>query len=240
MLEQKTTTRNVFLKAITEGTIRNLQQLKSSYRTLVMRTHPDALGSDQLIDKFMTLSSNYQEARAFLEAGIYLPSPTTTAVGNNSRLAFYQALQRLQVLDAPYTFHRAENQQVIAQSKRHARECFAKWNGDCSKLYGQAQQEYDRLKAGKPSGPYLKNALALNVSPVFHNIIAYHLTGIGFYKKQVKQNLQAILQRLVDGGYCALRDFIQSLIDDMDSGPAVYGDSMHRPVRIRLEHKSDR
>jgi hypothetical protein len=31
---------------------------------------------------------------------------------------------------------------------------------------------------------------------VFHNIIAYHLTGNGFYRKQVKQNLKAMLQRL--------------------------------------------
>jgi hypothetical protein len=235
-----TTTTNIFLKAITEGTIRNLYQLKSAYRTLVMRTHPDTLGSDRLIDKFLTLSSNYQEARAFLEAGVSSPSPTITAAGNNSRLAFYQALQRLQVLDVPYTFHRADNQQVIAQTKRHARECFTTWNGDHSGLYGQAQQEYDRLKAGKPSGPYLKNALALNVSPVFHNIIAYHLTGIAFYRKQIKQNLDAILQRLLDGGYCALRDFIQLLIDDMEIGPAVYGDGMHGSVRRRLEHKGDR
>ena len=139
MLEKKTTTRNVFLKAITEGTIRNLQQLKSSYRTLVMRTHPDALGSDQLIEKFMALSSNYQEARAFLEAGIYSPSPTTTAAGNNSRLAFFQALQRLQVLDVPYTFHRAENLQVIAQTKRHTRECL-----DLPRIHGHADKQSGR------------------------------------------------------------------------------------------------
>ncbi len=238
MRHSTTTTKNVFLKAIAEGRIRNLSQLKGAYRTLVMRTHPDALGSDRLIDKFLTLSSDYQEARAVLEARTASPAPIAHGEHKDSRLEFYQALQRLQRLDVPYTFHRADNLQLIEKTKRQAREYFVAWNADHSTLYDQAQREYDALKAGRPSGPYLKNALAFNVSPVFHNIIAYHLTGIAFYRKQVKQNLEAILQRLMDGGFCALGDFIQLLIKDMESGPAVYGGSRRAPRSRQLENGS--
>lgn len=63
----------------------------------------------------------------------------------------------------------------------------------------------------------------MNVSPVFHNIITYHLTGIGLHERQVKQNLSEILQRLLDGGYSALRDFLLLLIQDMEAGAAVAG-----------------
>jgi hypothetical protein len=57
---------------LSEGRIRNLQQLKSAYRSLVMMTHPDAAGSDRLTDAFVRLSSDYEEARDFLEARVPL------------------------------------------------------------------------------------------------------------------------------------------------------------------------
>jgi hypothetical protein len=60
------------MRMISEGRIRNLQQLKSAYRSLVLMTHPDAAGSDRLTDAFVRLSSDYDEARAFLEAPVPL------------------------------------------------------------------------------------------------------------------------------------------------------------------------
>jgi hypothetical protein len=231
---------SLFMRKISEGRIRNLLQLKSAYRSLVMKTHPDAVGSDRLTDTFVRLSSEYEDAKAFLESRApFRQSPALPRTKNN-RLAFYQVLQRLQSLDSPYSFNRSDHLAAITESKHRAWEYFWEWDGAHGRLYRQAQHEYDRLKAEKPSGPYLQHALALNVSPVFHNIITYHLTGIGFYKRQVKQNLSAILQRLLDGGYSALRDFLLLLIQDMDAGAAVFGSSRPMPLARRLEARCDR
>jgi hypothetical protein len=65
-------TGSVFIRMISEGRIRNLQQLKSAYRSLVLVTHPDAAGSDRLAYALVRLSSDYEEARAFLEAWVPL------------------------------------------------------------------------------------------------------------------------------------------------------------------------
>ena len=89
---------SVFMRKISEGRIRNLLQLKSAYRSLVMKTHPDAVGSDRLTDTFVRLSSEYEEAKTFLESRApFRQSPALPRTKNN-RLAFYQALQRLQSL----------------------------------------------------------------------------------------------------------------------------------------------
>jgi len=90
------------------------------------------------------------------------------------------------------------------------------------------------LKAEKPTGPYMKNALAINVSPIFHNIVAYHLTGIAFYRNQVKQNLQAVMGKLDDNNCAALRALVELLLDDMKNGPAVFTEN-GKPVRKKLQ-----
>lgn len=59
---------SLFMRKILEGRLRNMLQLKSACRSLVMKTHPDAVGSDRLTDTFVRLSSEYEEAKAFLES----------------------------------------------------------------------------------------------------------------------------------------------------------------------------
>lgn len=207
---------NPLLALIKEGKISSLQQLKSTYRTLVMKTHPDAVGSNRLVEGYLSLSSCYEEAKHALGSG--------NEKALNHRLAYYQKLQELEQIDKPYSFHRRENAGRIRECKAEACSHFRIWNGRHEKLYMDADRDYDRLKAEKPLGPYLKHALAINVSPVFHNITAYHLTGMMFYKKQVNQNLKAILHRLLEEDCEALKEFIELLIRDMNNGPAVFGE----------------
>jgi hypothetical protein len=207
---------NPLTRLIHEGKIRNLQQLKSTYRTLVMKTHPDAVGSDRLVEGYLSLSSFYEEARRFFENKSSLQE-------QNHRLAYFQILEKLERIDKPYSFHRQQNHLAIRALQGEAWFHFRSWNEQYEQLYVAADREYDRIKSGKPSGPYMKHALAINMSPTFHNIVAYHLTGMSFYKQQVNQNLKAILQRLVVEEYPALKEFIELLIGDMDNGPAVFG-----------------
>ena len=72
----------------------------------------------------------------------------------------------------------------IEELKAEAYSHFISWKGEYGRLYSDSDRDYDRLKTERPSGPYMKHALAVNVSPVFHNIVAYHLTGMPLYKKQ--------------------------------------------------------
>ncbi len=207
---------NPLTRLVNEGRIRSLQQLKSAYRTLVMKTHPDAVGSDKLVEEYLSLSSYYEEARRLFEN-------RNGPQGENHRLAYFQILEKLERIDKPYSFHRQQNSSAIRAHQDEAELHFRGWNGDHDQLYVAADREYDRIKSEKLTGLSLQHALAINISPIFHNIVAYHLTGMVFYRKQVNQNLKAILQRLDAEGYHALKQFIELLIDDMGNGPAVFG-----------------
>ena len=232
---------NPFLKLIQAGKIQTLQQLRSAYRTLIMKSHPDAVGSDRLIEKYLAFSSYYEEAKQAFGYSTPAEDGAPKALSKNHRLAFYQVLQKLERIDKPYNFHREENLPSILELKSEASYHFQNWNPKNQRLYTEADRDYDRLKTEKPGGPYMKNALAINVSPVVHNIVAYHLTGVSFYKKQVKQNLQAVLQKLTDQHCQALRAFIEVLIDDMNDGPAVFGDGPGtRRTRVLPQHQPPR
>jgi hypothetical protein len=196
-----------------------------------MKTHPDAVGSNRLVEGYLSLSSYYEEAKHLFENVNGLQKETGKVIVQNHRLAYYQILQKLELIDKPYSFNRQQNSKRIKELKAEAYFHFSTWNGQNEKIYVDADQDYDRLKSEKPLGPFMKHAMAINVSPIFHNIVTYHLTGMMFYRKQVNQNLKAVLQRLVKKKCQALKEFIELLIRDMNNGPAVFGEGR----RIHLD-----
>lgn len=215
---------NPLLVLIEKGRITSPEQLKSAYRSLVMKTHPDAVGSNRLVEAYLLLSSQYEEAKRFLDELRGRAGKSGGATMLNHRLAYFQLLQRLEMIDKPYSFHRRENARRIQVLKAEARFHFGGWNNRYQGLYENAEREYDGLKAETPADPGGKDALAITISPIFYNIVTYHLTGIEFYRKQVRQNLAAILQRLVAADCAALKELIELLIRDMNNGPAVFGE----------------
>jgi hypothetical protein len=215
-------TDNVFIRLIHQGRIEDLDDLKRAYRRLVMRTHPDAIGSTQLVQKFLEFGECYETAK------IYLASRTQTHLigdpkaSTNHRLEFFTLLKELEALDAPYAFHRDHAR--IGAVKARATEAFKGWGSREVGLFRKADLEHDRIKGERPEGPYLKKALGLNLRPVFHNVIMFHLTGRMVYKKQVRQNLSAILDRLQMGRHFALREYVEFLVADLENGAAVFED----------------
>src|SRR5271157_237774 len=121
----------------------------------------------------------------------------------------------------PYAFHPVENVERINMTKKRAVKELSIWKPDIAELYAKAGEEYLSLKSEKPTGPYLKHALALNVRPIYHNIIAFHLTGQGLYAKQAQQNISAVMHRLSEKGCHALHGFITFLFEDIKNGAAV-------------------
>jgi hypothetical protein len=225
--------RNPLIKLVDEGRIANLEQLKSTYRLLVMKTHPDAVGSNRLLEGYLRLSSYFHEARQLLDARNADPRRAKQAVGENHRFAYYQLLDTLERIDKPYSFHRPQNAQRIRRLKDEAHAHFGAWNSCFTELCLAADREYDRLKSERSVGVSRQRPLVVAISPVFHNIVAYHLTGMEFHRKLVQQDLKAILRRLVAEGCPALKEFIELLIRDLGNGPAIFGEGRRIPLDVR-------
>jgi len=205
---------NIFIKYIQQGKIASLEELKRTYRQIVMKTHPDAVGSDSLVEEYIECRHCYEEARALFENEVQHHQIS------DYRLLFYKEYYSLERSDKPYAFNKyyfSRNQ--IELTKQRASEYFRKWQPERNELYEQANRIYDQIKLEKPRGPYMKHALLFNLSPVFHNILSYELTGLQFYQKQLKQNFAAVLFQLEQRQFHKLVEFIQFLIADMEQGP---------------------
>jgi hypothetical protein len=209
---------NLFITYITSGRIRTPDDLRSVYRKIVMKTHPDAVGTDKLVAKFIRLTALYEEAKLYLARHEIMPEHEPE---KNYRLAFFKHLRALESLDMPYVFNRKKHATEIEAERTEAISCFGHWNTEKADLYVAAQEEYDKVKGEMPTGPYRKNALYLNLHPVFHNIISFHLSGMQFYRMQVRQNLDAVMKRLDERQFSSLKEFLKFLIDDMEAGPAL-------------------
>ncbi len=218
---QHDTGSNVLIQLIDAGKIASLEELKGTYRQAVMKTHPDAVGSDRYLEGYLALSNQYEEAKAYLFKIHPANAGSLIEGARNHRLAFFQQLQIIEALEMPYAFHPEENRGRLKAAKAAAHTEIAMWDAGLGELYKKADQEYVRIKTEKPMGPYLKHALALNIRPVFHDIIAFHLTGKKLYAKQAKQNRSGIMNQLEQRGLGSLREFLSFLIENMENGPAV-------------------
>jgi hypothetical protein len=220
---------NPLVQLIADGRIRTLADLKATYHKLVMQTHPDAVGSDKLIRKFIEINDHYEEAKRYLmglasDAGLLAePSaePSTEEAETNHRLEFYKQLHRIERLEVPYAFRLDDNQESISSAKVLAIKALSEWSPQIVDLYTKADEEHMSIKREKPMGPYLRYALALNIRPLIHNMIAYQLTGQEVYAKQSRQNQSAIMQKIAEGGWRSLYGFLTFMIEDLKNKAAV-------------------
>ena len=211
---------NALIRLIEDGRIRTADDLRATYHTLAMQTHPDAVGSDKLVEKFLEFSDQYEEAKAFL-AHLQQRGDLSEGSGANPRLEFYRQLHLIESLEMPYAFRSEDNRESIAAAKHLAVAALLRWKPAAVDLYQKADAEHLSIKREKPRGPYLKHALALNIRPVFHNIVAFHLTGQEVYARQAQQNLNAIMQKLADQSWNSLYGFLTLMIEDLRNGAAV-------------------
>ena len=96
---------NVFIKYIDQGRIKSLSDLKKYYRQIVMRTHPDAIGSDKLVDQYIEYSNFYAEA----VDRITKKEIEANKNNKNYRLLFYKEFFKLERIDQPYAFNKHYN-----------------------------------------------------------------------------------------------------------------------------------
>ncbi len=213
--------RNVLIQLIDAGRVQTLEELKSAYRKVTLKTHPDAVGSDRYLESYLELSGHYREAKAYLARSQPAGTGPDESEIRNHRLAFFRQLHLIESMEMPYAFHQEENGEKLRVAKTAAMNELVIWKEELAGLYREADKEYAGIKREKPMGPYLKHALALNVRPLLHNLIGYHLTGRELYAKQARQNLSGIMHKLSEKGCVSLREFLEFLLEDMKNGPAV-------------------
>ena len=106
---------NPLVQLIADGRIRTLADLKATYHKLVMQTHPDAVGSDKLISKFIEINDHYEEAKGHLTRSA--DNAELLPEGINHRLEFYKQLHAIETLEMPYAFRLDDNQESISSAK---------------------------------------------------------------------------------------------------------------------------
>jgi hypothetical protein len=214
---------NPFLKLIESARVTSPDELRAAYHSLVMKTHPDAVGSPRLLSRFLKLGEQYEEAKGILGGRAAGGNPAAVPEPINHRVEFYRALGTIESLEAPYAFHPEDNAEAIRRARDSALRSLASWNPSIVELYRRADGEHHALKLEKPRGPYMRHALALNLRPVFHNVSTFHLTGRDVYARQSRQNKDGILHQLRTSGRGDLCRFLEFLYADMENGPAVLG-----------------
>jgi hypothetical protein len=218
----RTRSGNDFIRLIQSGKLRSFEELRSIYHKVILKTHPDAAGSDKYLSVYLRLGADYEEARAYLAEAERAQGDTGGRIARNHRLAFFRALRLVEMLELPYSYHRDANHAELRIAKESALNELGSWKCEWIDLYRDADGEYVRIKSERPEGPYLKHALALNIRPLVHNLVSFHITGRELYAKQARQNISGIMHQLTENRCHALCRFLTFLLDDMKTGAALW------------------
>jgi hypothetical protein len=213
---------NDFIRLIQSGKLRSFEELRSIYHKVILKTHPDAAGSDKYLSVYLRLGTDYEEARAYLAEAQRAQGNSGGTIIRNHRLAFFRQLRLIEALELPYAYHRDANLGKLLVAKESALNELGSWKSEWVDLYRDADGEYVRIKSERPEGPYLKHALALNIRPLVHNLVSFHITGRELYAKQARQNISGIMHQLTENRCHALCRFLSLLLDDMKNGAALW------------------
>jgi curved DNA-binding protein CbpA len=216
---------NIFIKFIHNGKIKNLEELKKAYWKLAKKTHPDSIGSDKFVRKFIQFKENFEEAKKILISNDLTIKENEIIPDENFRFLFFLELQKIYSLEAQFLQTKKNIDQKIKLINESAFSYFIKWKKDYNNLYISAIQEYDKIKKEKRKNilsNLRKPSLFNNLRPVFFNLFKFHITGLKFYQKQLR-SMMLVIDRLEENQCFALKDFLLLLIKDMENGPAIFG-----------------
>jgi hypothetical protein len=104
---------NVLMQLIQAGRIQTLDGLKGAYRNAIMKTHPDAVGSNKYLESYLELRNQYEEAKAYLAKSRPLEGNSEKDDKRNHRLEFFEKLNQIESLETPYAFHPEENIETL-------------------------------------------------------------------------------------------------------------------------------
>jgi curved DNA-binding protein CbpA len=125
---------NVLLQLIETGRIQTLDGLKAAYRKAVMKTHPDAAGSNKYLESYLKLRSQSEEAKAYFARAQNTQANLDEAENRNHRLAFFEKLNQIETLEMPYTFNPEENFDRVVTLRKAATAEISAWNEELAAL----------------------------------------------------------------------------------------------------------
>jgi curved DNA-binding protein CbpA len=220
---------NLFITLINNKKINNLEELKQTYRKLAKKTHPDLVGSDKYLKKFIQITNFFEEAKQYLESNINLSNSKTKDSQKNYRLLFYIELYRLNTLELMSLIDKYAYNKKIKETYLKILSYFREWKTDCYNLFLTAGKEYLKIKFEKQKNNLenLRKPTTYKIlRPAFFNLSYYNVTGIEFYKKQFTRSINSIEIKLEEYNFSSLNKIINILIEDLKNGPAVFTDKI--------------
>lgn len=216
---------NIFISLIQNNKIHDQDELKSAFRIIAKQTHPDTVGSDRHVQKFLRIKDFYEDAKRYLKTETAEPHAPPLSVEENYRFLFFRELYRINTLELSNKKNSTHGEERIASCYEKMKMHFKHWKKADYTLFIDAYDEYRVIRSQKHKNDLAnlrKPSLYKNLRPLLFNMSYYHITGSIFYFKQLKRNLDAILLRLEQNQFFALKRFLSLLIEDSEKGPAVF------------------
>jgi hypothetical protein len=212
--------KNALIDLINAGRIRSLEDLKSTYHKIVMKTHPDAVGSEKLLTKYLSFAGQYEEAKQYLLGLSKVTQEPKKKAATNHRMEFFVQLSSIEAFETLNKTTPGRITPHLVAAKKAARVELSEWRPDLLDLYDKAVREYDRIKYEHATGLRTRHPPTLVVPPLLKNIIAFHLSGKALYLVRARKNHALALYRLIEKSSFHLHGFLSFLVDDLKNGSA--------------------
>lgn len=215
---------NPFITMINEGKISNSEELKQAYYRIAKRTHPDMVGSNRYVDRFIMFSNYFTEAKEHLKA--LGDGDRQSRRPSNFRLIFFQELCTLCGLELPGKHLNAKLKSRLKELEERIKAAFLKWRESEGELFGSALSDYLQIRAERPHNDFAhlrKPLLLVSLLPLLFSLSSYHLSGQEFYLKQFTRNLKPVVVRLEEESFLAMKRALFLLAEDIKRGPAILG-----------------
>jgi len=213
---------NPLILPIEEGRIRDLADLKSTYRSLLEQINSDGSNFAKAMQKYLESNKYYEEAKAYLaktDSDIALSIETYEI---SHRLEFYKQLHFIELIETQNGTQTEGNQKSISTNKEMAREALSNWKPGVVDLWAKADAELTIIKKESPTGLHHMHSLAVTIRPLIENIIAFHLSGNEAYAWLSRLSLDGIMQKIAVRGFRSLYGFITFIIEDLKNGVAAF------------------
>ncbi|MDP3177158.1 MAG: hypothetical protein Q8M76_04590 [Spirochaetaceae bacterium] len=211
---------NRFVRRIRSGEIDSIEELKTAFKRLAKETHPD-LGGVDAMDEFILVRGEYERALSGFEryrfgsgAGSACPPLAGSASAIFDRAEFYASLAALFKRGFPKV-PRHEKERLRYDYARYlaARQAKA-WGPGRGSLLAGLEEALMRAKA--EGGAAFDEVLDLILG-----MLEYHEGGGPHERDGLRLQYGIFIGRR--GPESALRDFLDLLVGDLDSGPALRG-----------------
>lgn len=213
---------NLFITMINEGRIKNSDELKRAFHSIAKKTHPDMVGSDRYVDRFIKFNKQFSEAKEYLKGRGEMEDAPEPPL--DYRLLFYQELFALISLEEPGRYLNEQLRSRVKTVGTGVRKAFLRWKESESRLFNSAALEYLNIRDEKSHNDFAhlrKPLIMVSLHPLIFSLCSYHISGKEFHLKQFYRNLKSVIVRLEEAGFLIMKEALLYLAADVKRGPAI-------------------